>query len=211
MFNRGKPPKQARSKQTVDDILDATAQLLDRPDGDRLTTNEVAERAGFSIGTLYRYFSNKSAIIRALGKRELDRLEQRINTGLANMDTFSVDAAIRVYVQAFVTPFKGSLTIRRRAMRVIGNNDDLRAEGSATLRRVFTKLEELMIEHDPERYSPLTEAEFAILRGSMFGSTRWTIFEEPELLTTDEFEDTLVEMIEWFFLKKEFRSTGSTA
>ena len=64
-------PKQARSRATLEAILEAAAQILERRGPPGLTTNDVAERAGVSIGTLYQYFPDKTAILVAAARREL--------------------------------------------------------------------------------------------------------------------------------------------
>ena len=58
-----KKPVQARSTQTVSLLLEAAAQVLEANGELALTTKTVAERAGFSIGTLYQYFPNRDAIL----------------------------------------------------------------------------------------------------------------------------------------------------
>jgi AcrR family transcriptional regulator len=67
-----KEPRQARSRATVEVIVRAGARVL----GDRgwagFTTNEVAEVAGVSIGSLYQYFPDKLALIDAIRRRHLD-------------------------------------------------------------------------------------------------------------------------------------------
>ncbi len=55
---------QARSTASVDAILKATVQVLLRVGKEKLTTKLVAARAGVSVGTLYQYFPNKSALLR---------------------------------------------------------------------------------------------------------------------------------------------------
>jgi len=61
-----KSPRQARSRFTVDAIIEAATQVL-RSDGyDGLTTSRAAERAGVSVGTLYQYFPNKAALASAV-------------------------------------------------------------------------------------------------------------------------------------------------
>ena len=60
-----KTPVQVRSTSSVDAILKATVQVLLRVGKEKLTTTRVAARAGVSVGTLYQYFPNKSALLRA--------------------------------------------------------------------------------------------------------------------------------------------------
>jgi AcrR family transcriptional regulator len=66
-----KSPVQARSAASVDAILEATIQVLLSVGKERLTTTRVALRAGVSVGTLYQYFPNKSALLQAALKRHL--------------------------------------------------------------------------------------------------------------------------------------------
>ena len=56
-------PQQARSRQTREDILEATAHLLNRKPLDEVSTNHIAKKTGISIGTLYKYYPNKDAIL----------------------------------------------------------------------------------------------------------------------------------------------------
>jgi AcrR family transcriptional regulator len=62
----------------VEAILEATVQVLLQTGKDRLTTTKVAIRAGVSVGTLYQYFPNKSALLQAALKRHLDEVTEAI-------------------------------------------------------------------------------------------------------------------------------------
>ena len=73
-----KMPSQARARRTVDLILEASAQILANRGEEALTTNHIAERAGFSIGTLYQYFPNKSALLQAVLKRHLGEVTETV-------------------------------------------------------------------------------------------------------------------------------------
>lgn len=69
-----KTPRQHRSSTTVEAILDAAARVLDRESLAGFNTNRVAEVAGVSVGSLYQYFPNKSALVAAL----IDRHQQAL-------------------------------------------------------------------------------------------------------------------------------------
>src|ERR1700733_9644525 len=73
-----KSPVQSRSTASVDALLEATIQVLLSVGKERLTTTRVALRAGVSVGTLYQYFPNKSALLQAALKRHLDEVTDAI-------------------------------------------------------------------------------------------------------------------------------------
>ena len=64
-----KEPRQERSRDTVEAIVEASARILGRRGWAGLTTNGVAEAAGVSIGSLYQYFPNKLALVEAVRRR----------------------------------------------------------------------------------------------------------------------------------------------
>lgn len=70
--NRVRPRReatQARSQDTIDVILVATDRVLSRVGLQEATTREIADVAGVSIGTLYRYFPSKDALFLAMLQR----------------------------------------------------------------------------------------------------------------------------------------------
>lgn len=71
-----KAPSQKRAIQRVQYILDIVASLLDEVGAEAITTNLIAQKAGIPIGSLYQYFPNKHAILNAVGKRHLERVNE---------------------------------------------------------------------------------------------------------------------------------------
>lgn len=102
---RRKTPKQARSKATVDAIVEATGQVFEKRGFKRTTTTGVAERAGVSVGSLYQYFPDKRALIAGFFERRLEQdveLMQRVlsrGAGLAPVElvTVAAEEMVRVY------------------------------------------------------------------------------------------------------------------
>lgn len=78
-----KKPKQERSKGTVEAILEAVTQIMDKDGPMSLTTNKIAEKAGVSVGSLYQYFKNKESIFEAILLRmteeNLESLEKNLS------------------------------------------------------------------------------------------------------------------------------------
>ena len=65
-FAKRNIPRQRRSRSTVDNIKQATLELIEKEGFANLGTGRIAERAGISIGSLYQYFPTCEAILLAL-------------------------------------------------------------------------------------------------------------------------------------------------
>jgi AcrR family transcriptional regulator len=99
-----KTPSQERSRQTVDAIIEAAAQVFERHGYAGGTTNRIAERAGVSIGSLYQYFPNKEAILAVLLERhvaEAERIVARVMEHVAE-SPHDFDGVLHHFVEALV-------------------------------------------------------------------------------------------------------------
>jgi AcrR family transcriptional regulator len=103
-----KRPRQIRSQQMVESLVEATGQIVAERGLSAASTNQIAMRAGVSIGSLYQYFENKEALIEAL----LDRMSQDLGSivdilvdDLADADAHTV---VRGLLDAVVTRIEAS-------------------------------------------------------------------------------------------------------
>lgn len=94
-----KRPRQARSKATVDTILEATTRVLVKQGFDSLSTNAVASAAGVSIGSLYQYFPNKEALVSALIDRHMEQMNLSILAELTRVAKLPVAEAARAVIE----------------------------------------------------------------------------------------------------------------
>lgn len=97
-----KSPVQARSAASVEAILKATIQVLLKFGKERLTTTRVAARAGVSVGTLYQYFPNKSALLRAALQRHMNEVRAAIETACREQTGAPLDRMATALVTAFL-------------------------------------------------------------------------------------------------------------
>lgn len=74
-----KRPSQARAKFTVQAIYDALVRIWQRGGWDAVTTRAVALETGVSVGTLYDYFPNKTALLSGYVRHGIDALLQAID------------------------------------------------------------------------------------------------------------------------------------
>ncbi len=60
---------QARSRERLRRVLDAADEVLITQGAGSFTTNRIAQAAGIPVGSVYRYFPDKEAIVEALALR----------------------------------------------------------------------------------------------------------------------------------------------
>lgn len=138
-------PIQQRSAARLSGLLDAAASVVDEVGFDRITTAMIAERAGASIGTVYRYYPDRVAVLNALHERAVLRLRQRV---VAELDTNkpetwwdAVDGAITAFVSLYRSePGFRILNFADRERPLIGEEADL--ESGSFARQLAAAFEE---------------------------------------------------------------------
>lgn len=165
-----KTPVQARSTASVNAILDATIQVLLKVGKERLTTTKVALRAGVSVGTLYQYFPNKSALLQAVLKRHLDIVtsavelacKEQAGTTLRQMAT----ALITAFFEAKMRNVKTSVAL----YSVSSDLDGAKIVQQTGIRSSKAIVEMLTSSSEPLAKDPALVA--SILLGAMAGVSR---------------------------------------
>ncbi len=65
-------PSQARSRERVQRLLDAAAELIEESGVGALAVRDIAERAGVPVGTMYQFFKSKDSVVEALAQTYVD-------------------------------------------------------------------------------------------------------------------------------------------
>lgn len=107
-------PRQDRAHATVDAALEAAARIVRQHGAAALTTNKIADRAGISIGTLYGYFPDKTAILVALARRILADDRAAL---LAALDAAPAEP-IRALLRTLIRRHRSDRRLRRAVMGV---------------------------------------------------------------------------------------------
>jgi AcrR family transcriptional regulator len=97
-----KAPRQNRSRETVEIILQAASQLLEKRGEPVLTTALIAARAGVSIGTFYQYFADLNALLLALAEQERTRLAERLRDLHVKLEAGPSPQSEREFIEALV-------------------------------------------------------------------------------------------------------------
>ncbi len=94
-------PRQERSRITVNAIVEAAARVFTARGFARASTNMIAERAGVSVGSLYQYFPDKLALLRAVHDRHLQTLMTKM-TAACRAPAPTLAAALRAIITVAV-------------------------------------------------------------------------------------------------------------
>lgn len=94
-------PQQARSRARLAGLLDAAEALLVREGPEALTTTRIAAEADVSVGSLYRWFPDKTAIIDALTRRYLTEFEATMDELAAAAPTAEWDDPAGMLLDVF--------------------------------------------------------------------------------------------------------------
>ncbi|MDJ0335452.1 TetR/AcrR family transcriptional regulator [Salinibacterium sp. G-O1] len=105
-------PVQARSTARLTALLDAAAVVVDEIGFERLTTAMVAERAGASIGTVYRYFPDRIALLQALAARNMTRILARVSEEISDERHATWGDATSAAFDAFIEAYRSEPSFR---------------------------------------------------------------------------------------------------
>ncbi len=175
-------------------ILEGAAQILEAGGLAAFTTNAVAERAGVSIGTLYQYFADKNALIRALAQRELQVTLTRVRQALLGEIDPTPEGRVRVMIRAMITAFRGRQRARKAVLQALlsrGGGVELMAPVAAFLAET-----EARIGQQPQRvFAMLDRRQLFVVSRALMGAIRAAVLEEQPFLRDQAFEDELVRLV----------------
>lgn len=198
-----KSPIQARSAASVDAILDATIQVLLNVGKERLTTTRVALRAGVSVGTLYQYFPNKSALLQAALRRHLDEVTEAVERVCreqkGNTPQQMATALITTFLQAKMRNAEASVALYSVSSDV---------DGARIARQMGVRANKAIVAMLSTASEPLTkdpQLVASILQGAMGGVSR-TLLESAN--PHKQFDDLRQELI---FLVGRYLEASSAA
>jgi len=165
-----KSPVQARSAASVDAILEATIQVLLSAGKERLTTTRVAARAGVSVGTLYQYFPNKSALLQAALKRHLDEVIEAVERVCREQKGQTLQRMATVLITTFLN---AKMRDAKTSVALYSVSSDV--DGVKMARQMGVRSNKAIVEMLKTSREALTkdpQAVAAVLQGAMGGVSR---------------------------------------
>jgi AcrR family transcriptional regulator len=154
----------------VDAILEATIQVLLKVGKERLTTTKVALRAGVSVGTLYQYFPNKSALLQAVLKRHLNEVTEAVERVCREQKANTLPHMAAALVIAF---FEAKMKDAQTSVALYSVSADV--DGAKILRQMGIRCNKAIVEMLATARGPLTkdpQLVASMLQGAMAGVSR---------------------------------------
>jgi AcrR family transcriptional regulator len=165
-----KSPVQARSTASVDAILEATIQVLLNVGKEQLTTTKVALRAGVSVGTLYQYFPNKSALLQAVLKRHMDEITVAIELACRKQK----GKTLRQMATALITSFlQAKMRDAKTSVALYSVSSDV--DGARIVQQMGVRSNKAIVRMLTTSCEPLTtdpQLVASMLQGTMVGVSR---------------------------------------
>ena len=151
-------------------ILEATLQVLLDVGKERLTTTKVALRAGVSVGTLYPYFPNKSALLQAALKRHLSEVSEAVVAVCRDQVGESLTQMATALVTAFLEAKMRNVKTSVALYSVSSDLDGARIARQMGIR--FNKVVAEMLETAQEQLTTDPRLVATMLQSAMTGVSR---------------------------------------
>lgn len=156
-----KPPRQSRSQDTLDRIVDATAALLQERPFEDVTIRDIVRRARCPIGSFYARFKAKDDLLPYLYERYDSALEARVSSkvdaipwhtlSLRELCVRGADLIVSEYVERRWLMREMALYARRHPNALAPETIARRADVHARPVALFLRLRDEIAHPNPER------------------------------------------------------------
>lgn len=186
-----KIPTQDRAQRTVGYILDAAAYILEQHGLAGFTTNKVADKAGVNIASLYQYFNNKAAFLKALQVRHVNKPDPAGDwqTHLADLPLGDL---LRQLVAGALAEHSENKGVHRIILTTVPRNERAAVPAEARMAQITALLA------PKARPTPHTAMMMFIARHALLGVIDEAICERPEWLGDPTFAEELTGMLEGY-------------
>jgi AcrR family transcriptional regulator len=146
-------PLQARSRARLGRVLDGAEEVLEQVGAEAFTTTAVARAAGVSVGSVYRFFGDKQAIIEALAVRYWSDFADLV-AGVAEADALEpVADPVQEILSVLAAGFRarpGFLVLWYGGLRSARVRDSTRSARQA----IAGSVEQILARHWPQTPQP---------------------------------------------------------
>ena len=187
-------PTQKRSKATVNAIVDAGFVALMKHGAADVTTRQIAEIAGVSVGSLYEYFQNKEEVFAAMTERVVAEIGARFKAEAPALVKLPIADIVRVLVRILYELLEangGRYLAAARQVFQLRTQEQLRP-----LERILFDVSVQVLAHHPElvRVSNLRAVSYVIVHGAVAAVAHHLADSNPPI-SFEELADVLVLLV----------------
>src|SRR5581483_7411951 len=155
------PALQERSQATTESLLEATEALLAEGGADAATLRAIADRAGVSLGIVYRRFPDKDAILRAVYTRFFSSIAATNERALssARFQRASCEEVARTLVKGIAEGYRRHTALLRALILYARSHpsSDFRERAAEHNARAFQVLQRIFDAHRTQVTHPHPE------------------------------------------------------
>jgi len=169
-----RPPKQTRSRETLDRIANAALELMEEGGVENATVAAIVKRAGASVGSFYARFAGKDDLIRYLQDRIWSEATDRWDEALEAQDwgALAMESVVEGVVSLLLRSFRADYNQREILGRERRHDEEGARRVFAFHQHILSTVTPLFLAHREEITHP--DADWAIRLGYRFavGSIR---------------------------------------
>lgn len=192
-------PTQVRARMSHDAVLEATRRLLEEStEGGLPSTNRIARRAGVSVGTLYQYFDNREAILRALVREHSQEMSALVVSHAGPLGLSAPRDVIPAFIDAMAAAHAVAPRLHLALVRETLSDPALLAEVQDPARALVNSWLEL--HRAVIRPQDLSAAAFLLTR-SVEAAIHGQLFEDPARLGDTSWRRELCDLLVRYLLE----------
>ncbi len=140
-------PRQARSRQTLERVLDAFVELLAKKPFEEITMAELARRSKIAVTSIYARFENKQALVLAAHERHRDEMISAIDKLLdpAAWRGAPLEVIVREVLARVIADRRSRLPLLRAALLI--NDHEVYQRAAQISRHVSERMAALLDPH----------------------------------------------------------------
>lgn len=139
-------PKQERSKQTREKIIQAAITLIQEHGYEKTSSNDIASEAGVSVGSFYTYFVDKRQLLLVIFDRLADEFSRNIFETIEPQHLFGKDvrANIRHSIATALDDQGKYLGLQRAIHELVVKDSEFAERRRAIMQRSISRLRNLI-------------------------------------------------------------------
>ena len=143
------PPKQKRSQESLERVIDASIELLRENGFDAFTVQDVSRHADVSVGAIYARFGNKESLLRAVHRQAMTSMSVEHETfgSLDGRPGDGPDEVIAGAVRIVASIFRENEELLRAFMHLGAVDDEIARRGSESSSDLARQFEEAVLHH----------------------------------------------------------------